>query len=178
MTRTEKVLVHGSTWAVAGSGFVYGWMKYFMRSDDPYSVIHHPWQPLALAWHVVAAPLLVFAVGLVAQDHILSRMKDGAPVRGRGSGLAAALIVVPMVLSGYGLQVVVEPGPRRLTLAVHLATSVLFFLTYAVHVVLARLPARRPRGEAAEAAAAPNLVPLPARERSRREARSARQQSG
>ena len=103
MTRIEKTLVHGSTWAVAGSGFVYGWMRYFMHQDDPYTAVNHPWQPAALAWHVVAAPLLVFAVGLIAQEHILSRMKENARLPGRLSGLAAACVVVPMVLSGYAL---------------------------------------------------------------------------
>ncbi len=144
MTRTEKVLVHGSTWLVAGSGFAYAWMKYFMRSDDPYSAINHPLQPAALAWHVVGAPLLVFAVGLITQEHILTRVKDGARPRGRRSGMAAALVVVPMILSGYGLQVVSEPPLRSLVLALHLSTSALFFVTYIVHVFMSRAGSRRP----------------------------------
>lgn len=167
MTRTEKVLVHGSTWAVSLSGFVYGWMKYLLRNDDPFSILNHPWQPAALAWHVVAAPLLVFAVGLIAQEHILSRVNDGARPRGRGTGLAAAAIVVPMVLSGYGLQVVSEPALRRLVLRTHLVTSVLFFVTYVAHVAMSRLPARRPR-QARSAEKAVKVVRLPGRIRERR----------
>ncbi len=160
MTRTEKVLVHGSTWVVAGSGFAYGWMKYFLRHDDPYSAVNHPWQPTALAWHVVAAPLLVFAVGLIAREHILSRIQEeGDPPRTRRSGLLAALLVLPMVLSGYGLQVTSEPAVRSALVAIHLTTGVPFFLIYVVHAAVARLAERRSR-RGAESSAAPAMVVL------------------
>jgi len=159
VTRTEKVLVHGSTWAVAGSGLVYAWMKYFLRHDDPYSAVNHPWQPAALAWHVVAAPFLVFAVGLIAREHILSRIQEGGPPRTRRSGLLAALLVLPMVLSGYGLQVTSEPAIRGALVAVHLTTGLPFFLVYVAHAVAARLAERRAR-RAAGSTAAPWVVAL------------------
>lgn len=138
MTRTEKVLIHGSTWAVTGTGLVYGWMRYFMHSDDPFSVVNHPWQPMALSWHVMAAPLLVFAMGLIAQDHIFARIKNEPPVPSRRSGLTGALLVVPMILSGYGLQVASEVLTRKILVGVHVVSSVMFILVYVVHVVLAR----------------------------------------
>ena len=138
MTRTEKVLIHGPTWAVTGTGLVYGWMKYFMHNDDPFSVVNHPWQPMALSWHVMAAPLLVFAMGLIAQDHILARIKDEPPVPSRRTGLMGALLVVPMILSGYGLQVASEVLTRKILVGVHVGTSAVFMLVYVVHVFLSR----------------------------------------
>jgi hypothetical protein len=141
MSRVEKVLVHASSWLVAGSGLVYGWMKYFVRNDDPFSAVNHPWQPAALAWHVLVAPLLVFAVGMIAQEHILSRVGDVASSRGRSVGALAAAVVVPMVVSGYGLQVVTDEALRPILLWVHLGTSALFCLAYLAHVALSRWPA-------------------------------------
>lgn len=138
MTRTEKILIHGSTWAVTGTGLVYGWMRYFMHSDDPFSVVNHAWQPMALSWHVMAAPLLVFAMGLIAQDHILARIKDEPPVPSRRSGLMGAVLVVAMILSGYGLQVASEALTRKILVGVHAVTSVMFILVYVVHVLLSR----------------------------------------
>lgn len=141
MSRIEKGLVHASSWLVAGTGLVYGWMKYFVRNDDPFSAVNHPWQPAALAWHVLVAPLLVFAVGMIAQEHILSRVREAARTRGRTVGAVAAAVVVPMVLSGYGLQVVTDERLRPLLVWVHLGTGVLFCLAYLGHVAMSRWPA-------------------------------------
>lgn len=154
MSRAEKVLVHASSWLVAGSGLVYGWMKYFLRNDDPFSAVNHPWQPAALTWHVLVAPLLVFAVGMIAQEHILSRVSELSSSRSRKVGAVAAAVVVPMVFSGYGLQVVTDESLRPLLLWTHLVTSALFCLAYLVHVALSRWPAlgRRSAGLSREGA--------------------------
>ncbi|MEE9219861.1 MAG: hypothetical protein V3U98_12415 [Acidobacteriota bacterium] len=155
MSRTEKVLIHGSTCVVSGTGFIYAWMKYFMRGDNPFSAVNHPWQPATLAWHLLAAPVLVFAFGLIVQDHILAGVKKDMPVRTRRTGVASAFLVVPMVVSGYALQVVSEPLTRQVMLVAHLLTGAIFFLIYVVHLVLSRLYARQTNGTKEHPEAAP-----------------------
>jgi hypothetical protein len=144
VSRFERLLLHLSTAATAASGGVYFWMKFMMTSDDPFSVLHHPWQPAMLALHVVAAPFLVFALGLMTRDHILGKIRDRRREGGRGSGLWSALTAGPMVASGYLIQVFTDPGPRRVLLVVHLGSGILFTLLFLGHVVAAR--ARRGRG--------------------------------
>ncbi|HEU4402302.1 MAG TPA: hypothetical protein VFT43_09370, partial [Candidatus Polarisedimenticolia bacterium] len=74
MSLFEKILLNLATGLAALSGFVYLVMKYFMTSDDPFSVLHHPWQPYALALHVLVGPAAVFALGLITRGHILDRL--------------------------------------------------------------------------------------------------------
>ena len=66
MTRLEAWFLHVATILVGGGGLVYAWMRYFVRPDDPFAVVNHPWQPDVQHLHVLAAPLLVS--GAVAAD--------------------------------------------------------------------------------------------------------------
>ncbi|HYH44472.1 MAG TPA: hypothetical protein VEG34_02210, partial [Thermoanaerobaculia bacterium] len=61
MTRFEAWTVHVSTLLVGGTGLVYAWMLYLLPADDPFSTLHHRWQPDVQHLHVLTAPLLVFA---------------------------------------------------------------------------------------------------------------------
>ena len=45
MTRLEAWFLHVATILVGGGGLVYAWMRYFVRPDDPFAVVNHPWQP-------------------------------------------------------------------------------------------------------------------------------------
>ena len=63
MTRTEAWFSHVAAALVGGTGLVYGWMRYFAESDDPFAIANHPWQPHFQHLHVLTAPLLVFACG-------------------------------------------------------------------------------------------------------------------
>jgi hypothetical protein len=136
--RFERILLLVSVVLAGGSGLVFAWMKHLMRSSDPFSVVNHPWQPLILSLHVLAAPVLLFALGLITRDHILGRAKDPRARRGRWSGILAAGVLLPMVGSGYTLQVLVDRGARDLMGWGHLGAGALFLGLYAAHFVLAR----------------------------------------
>jgi len=144
MTRWETRLFHLSTVIVSVSGLVYLWMKYFMVNDDPFSVVSHPWQPAMLSLHVIAAPFLVFVIGLVVQSHIRRKLASGGRSN-RGSGVASMLTLPVMIASGYLLQVVADPLVVRICLVLHIGSSVVFMVTYAVHQIVTwrlRKPAR------------------------------------
>jgi len=144
ISRLERVLTHGSTALVAGSGVVYAWMKYLMTTDDPYAVVNHPMQPWMLDLHVTAAPLLVFALGFIAQSHVLAHLAKGSGRPGRATGLIAVSCVLPMIATGYLIQVFTNETARRASVWVHLATGVVYTGGFLAHVATSRrLAARR-----------------------------------
>ncbi len=159
MSAAEKLLLHLSTFAAAATGLLYLWMKYFLRSDDPFSVVHHPWQPHVLALHVLVAPLLIFALGLIMREHVLDRFRDARPHRSRLSGVGAIGVALPMIASGYLMQVLTDPGPRRILALVHATSGAAFALLYAAHVVTSCNPRRVSKGGRARAGRRARLAP-------------------
>lgn len=142
---------------VSASGVVYGVMKYFFAGSDPDSRLGHPWQPAVLAAHVLAAPVAVFAMGLLLRGHALPQLKRGER-EGRGTGLALTAVGMPLVFSGYLVQVFTGETVRKGTGWIHAALGVLFALAFVLHIpgsqpedlAVPRVPGSRPPGDAAE----------------------------
>jgi hypothetical protein len=135
MTRLERLLLDLSIGLSATTGAVYYVMKEWMRPRDPFSVLGHPWQPHVLAAHVLVGPLVIFALGLIAREHIVERIVSGRPQTGRRTGLLITSLALPMVLSGYLLQVVTQPAGRRFLALLHLVSGLLFALLFVSHLV-------------------------------------------
>src|SRR5262249_21586930 len=124
----ERLLLNLATALVAATGVVYFCMKYLMTGGDEVSVIHHPWQPRARSLDVLAGPILVFALGLIVRDHIVDRLRDRGLRRGRLSGIVLVALVVPMVGSGYLVQVVTGPAARSVLAWLHIAAGTFYVL--------------------------------------------------
>ena len=124
------------------SGVVFFCMKYLMTNDDPFSAVNHPWQPHFLALHVLAAPLLVFSLGLIGREHILWQIIEPRRHRSRVSGIATIVLGLPMVASGYLLQVVTDPTPRGLLVWVHIVSGALFATLFLAHLLASGVPGR------------------------------------
>lgn len=148
MSRAQRLLLSIATLVVALTGILYAAFKYlgedlarrfpslFPAADEAFSAIHHPLEPWSLDLHLLAAPALVFAFGWIFKDHILAKLAMvGGPVR--RSGIVGLALFVPMVLSGYLLQVVTREGFHVPLVVLHLGSGALFAVTYLVHVVLA-----------------------------------------
>lgn len=144
MSRLEAIFVHLANLLVVGTGLVYAWALYVALPSDPFAVVNHPWQPHFQHAHVLAAPLLVFAIGLIWKRHVAACWKLEVRERHR-SGALLSWILVPMAASGYLLQTAVDERWRRAWLVVHLATSALWVVGYLAHQLGARLAARRHR---------------------------------
>ncbi len=136
MTAWERRTFHALTAVVAASGLAYLWMKYGMRSDDPFAVVNHPWQPWMLAVHVFTAPWLLVIFGVLLHSHILAKLANGTR-QNRRSGVLALVAFAGMAASGYGLQVVTTPAGRQALVVLHLAASGVFLVAYSVHLVVA-----------------------------------------
>lgn len=135
MSRTSVILVHLSIAAVAITGIVFAWMKYFMETDDPFAVANHPWQPGMLAAHVVVAPAAVFALGWLWNAHILPKLKSGTRAR-RKSGVVGAILIFPMTVSGVLLQASTSEALRTAMEWAHWISSGFFVVAYVIHQVL------------------------------------------
>ena len=135
MSSGQRGLLHAANAAVCVSGLVYAWMRYIAEPADEWAVVNHPWQPHLQHLHVLAAPLLVFAVGLVWSVHILGKLQNGQTNRAAGIGLTA--LFLPMVASGYLLQVAVAPGWRQTWIWLHVLSSLLWIAAFVVHQVRA-----------------------------------------
>lgn len=135
MSRAQVLLLHLNNLAVCGTGLVYAWMRYLVEPADEWAVVNHPWQPHLQHLHVLLAPLLVFAVGLIWSAHVLGKLKNGRTNRTAGIGLMA--LFLPMAASGYLIQVAVDPGLRRTWVWVHIASSLLWIAAFVVHQVRA-----------------------------------------
>ena len=91
MTRFHRWFLYGSTIATAASGITYFVMKRFFESSDPWAVINHPLEPWALKLHILSAPLMLFAVGLISTQHIWRSLRSSLPT-GRHSGRIASYV--------------------------------------------------------------------------------------
>lgn len=131
-----------ATAVVTVTGLVYLNMKYFMKTDDPFAVVNHPWQPSMLAAHLIAAPLLVLMFGMLFRSHTLKKI--ASPVRAnRRTGWTSLISFGAMALSGYLLQVVTSPTWLDALVAIHIATSLIFAVGYVIHLVIGwRITAR------------------------------------
>ncbi len=142
MTPLEAWCVRIANLLVIATGLVYAWMRYLAKPEDPFAVVNHPWQPALQHLHVLTAPLLVFVVGLIWKRHVAMSLRLEVKERHR-SGLALALTFVPMVASGYLLQIATGAAWRKAWVVVHLAASALWLVGFLAHQVGARLLARR-----------------------------------
>jgi len=140
IARWEALLLHASAIVMSVTGGAVALSRYVLTNDDPFSVVGAPWEPWANSAHVVAAPFLVFAVGLVARHHVFGKLRDGRP-DGRRSGLSLWLLVVAMIASGYLIQVITHELARSTIGQVHLAVGAAFALLYAGHARLKARPA-------------------------------------
>ena len=152
MKPLRKWLLMCSSLVTGVTGLVYFWMKRFLVPTDPFAVVGHPLEPWILKAHILAAPVLVFALGLITMDHIWKNYRCLVPA-GRRSGIAATWVIAPMVVTGYLIQVVTAVGWLSALGWAHLGAGVWYLVTLVAHQQVFR---RKPN---ATAASAPRLGP-------------------
>jgi len=151
MTRAQAWSLHAAAFLVGGSGLVYAWMRYLCEPADEFALANHPLEPSVQHLHVLASPLLVFAVALVWSEHVWKRVRERYPRR-RPSGLALCVLFFPMALSGGWVQVAEGELARTLAVWTHALTGTLWCALYALHLVLhLRRGKTGPSGESAAA---------------------------
>lgn len=142
MNRFQRYLLWGSTASTALTGVVYAWMEHLMEPVGEWAVINHPLQPWVLKAHIVVAPVMVFAIGLVTVNHIWALYRVGLP-RGRRTGRWATLGFVPLVFSGTLIQAVTWPLVLAVLAWLHLGLGILWTLALVGHRQAVRQGIRR-----------------------------------
>jgi len=136
----EVVLVYASTVLVGSTGLLYAWCRYVATSSDPYALVATPWQPIVQHLHVLTAPTLVFAAGALWRAHVAASWQNHAPRRWSGGALVISMI--PMIVSGYLVQVAVEEAWRQRWGVVHSVVSIAWLGAAGAHLVARRRAAR------------------------------------
>ena len=134
MTRWQKYGFTTAAALVTASGVAYFWMKYLMRADDPFAVVNHPWQPAMLHVHVLLAPAFLVLFGVLLDSHVAGRINRRVP--NRLSGIAALVTIAVMTVSGYLLQVVTAEVWQRACTIAHVASGVVFAISYVTHLAI------------------------------------------
>lgn len=135
MTQLEKWSLHLAALLAGATGLLYGWLRYFGQVRGDFGTEPSRFQPLVQHLHVLAAPLLLFALGMVVRGHFFPKLRGGRP-EGRRTGLLLALLLAPMVLGGYGVQVAADESWRLALAWIHGVSSLLFLLGYGAHLLL------------------------------------------
>jgi len=142
MTRWESRFQNLANLLVGGTGLIYAFMRYFMKPASEWAVVNHPWQPLLQHLHVLSAPLLVFACGLIWSRHVVGNLRREER-GGATSGPGLLLTFAPMALSGYLIQTTTGESWRQVWIVTHLVSSGAWILAFAGH--LAGAYRQRPR---------------------------------
>ncbi len=133
MTPLERWSLHVAAWLAAATGFLDGGLRWFGQRMGEFGPEPSPWLGTAQHLHVLVAPLLVFTLGVLVRGHLWARLRGGPA--GRRTGLALAGLIAPMVLSGYAVQVAVEPAWRTAFSWAHGISAGLFLAAYGGHVL-------------------------------------------
>lgn len=119
------------------TGVVYAVMAYGLESDDPFAAVNHPWQPLVLHLHLLAAPAWLIVLGVLWSTHAQPRLRLRSPQR-RRTGLLVLTLALPMLASGYLLQTSVDEAWRTAWRWLHVGSSVVWLLAWLAHVLQRR----------------------------------------
>jgi uncharacterized membrane protein YidH (DUF202 family) len=136
MNRTQLWWLHLSIALTAITGAVFAVMKYLMHGNDDFSVVNHPLQPHMLSAHVVIAPIALFVLGWTFSNHMLPKYRFSE--EHRNSGITSMLLIAPMTLSAYLLQIATNETLRQAMAFAHWVTSGAFVVGYVVHLILGR----------------------------------------
>jgi len=114
------------------TGVVYAWVRYLGTVKGDFGPEPSPWQPFWQHAHVLAAPVLLFALGVAARGHVQGMLNRGVR-RGRRTGLVLLCLAGPLVLGGDGVQVVTGVSLRNVLGWTHAAAGALFTALYVFH---------------------------------------------
>lgn len=141
MTTLDRALVNGATAAAGVTGLAYAGFQHLMVNADPFSAVNHPLQPWALRLHILAAPVLLFAIGMVFKDHVVAKYRNGVTRGSRGSGVLVLLALAPATLTGYLLPLAASGSTRDAIAWAHLGFGLAWLALHGGHLLV--VPARK-----------------------------------
>lgn len=134
MRAWERRGLHATAAAAAVTGGVYGWFRYFGQRLGDFGLEPSSWQGAWQHAHVLAAPFLLFMLGVSARGHLMLKLRAGGR-EGRRTGLALAFLIGPMAMAGFGIQVVTDERWRLAVAWIHGLSASVFTLGYLAHLI-------------------------------------------
>lgn len=135
MNAIEKWSVWVTTVLTAVTGAGYFWAKYLNEPAGEFAVVNHPLEPWFLKAHILVSPLLLCAVGMILVRHVWRHYRRNV-VLGRKSGIVTALVLAPMVVTGYLIQTLTPEGWVRAMAISHIVFGFLYLAGIGVHQVV------------------------------------------
>lgn len=136
MLRLNYKFTHLAAYCTLLHGCIYGVYKYFFQIETEYGIRPHPQQEIWQTIHILLSPLLIFAFGLLWQNHIV-KMYEKALMK-RKSGISLVITMLVMIFSGYLVQVVYQPDWQKYSAYLHIGISLVFGFAYIIHHFLGR----------------------------------------
>ena len=134
MNLRTRVIFHSANAAVSVSGLIYAAAKWVLeKPPSEYGTPIHPLEPAFKGAHLMAAPLMVYALGWIWHAHVQGQLRRGGP-RKRRSGLGLVMLAAPMILSGSAFQLAVDEGWRTFWSQLHLWSGVLWVVASVAHL--------------------------------------------
>jgi hypothetical protein len=137
MNRSLAATLHVANALVGATGLALGWCVYVAVSEDPDALSTHPWQAPLQHAHILLAPVLVAALGAAWSAHAWPKWSSGARAA-RQSGVLLAALSLPMIATGYWMQIAQSLEARAGWSLAHGLTSLGWTAASLVHVVRAR----------------------------------------
>ena len=131
--RLAYALFAASATAAICTGLLYGYVLYFCQSQDPFSVVNHPLQPMLRSLHIVISPALIVMLGAFWASHAWPYIRSKRR-KGLASGLALGISALPMIFSGYLLQVSVEELQKTVWVWCHVVSSLAWTMALLGHL--------------------------------------------
>jgi len=132
MTPRQARLLHLSSALVGATGVALFIFKDLVVIEGDFGPESHFLEDDTQAAHILTAPALVFACGLVWKDHVWAKYKSGKGAR-RRTGVLLGSLLLPMILSGYFLQVSYAEPWREIWRVTHLLSSLVWLIAYGLH---------------------------------------------
>jgi hypothetical protein len=136
MNRRLAWSVHATNLLVAGSGIALAWCVYLRAPTDPEALVD-PLQGRLQHAHVLVAPLSTLALGAAWAMHAWPKWRSGES-QARTSGLTLIGLSLPMILSGYLLQISASLEARAAWSLVHTLGSLAWTAVALLHIARAR----------------------------------------
>jgi hypothetical protein len=134
VTPALRLAVVAATAVVAVTGGVYAYLAWALTPAAPFDLVNHPWQPVMLHLHVLAAPAWLVVSGMLWATHIAPHLRARTAAR-RRTGWSMLALALPMVASGYLLQTAVDAAWTAVWRWTHVASASAWTLAFATHLL-------------------------------------------
>jgi hypothetical protein len=133
MNKLEKKTFSITSITVFVTGTLYFIIKYFFKVETDFGTRPHSLTSSLLHTHIILVPILVGFFGYFLKLHVIPMLKSKKTIK-RKSGIAILCTLIIMVISGYLLQIGLDPITSNSIAWIHIIISFLWIIIYLYHL--------------------------------------------